>query len=161
MLQPQKQIVQHINHFLWKNHVGNYSITMQLVANKTEQGSEHMLNKSASVRSGHCRAGAASYMLPSLCIHVWTLGCVQHNTLCKLKAIHITKCWHKAIWFSREPDTVTNTTLGHTVLISLWTTLIHYSPSGILRSWIHWMCTLKFKIPDNAGKHEDHNIACH
>jgi hypothetical protein len=43
---------------------------MQLVANKTQQGSELTLNNSANVGSGHCRAGAASYMLASLFIHV-------------------------------------------------------------------------------------------
>jgi hypothetical protein len=32
----RKQIVQHLNPFLWKNHVVDYKITAQLAANKTE-----------------------------------------------------------------------------------------------------------------------------
>ena len=51
------------------------------------------------------------------CFIIYTLGCFQHNTLSKIKAIHIIKCWHKATGLSRETDTVTNTTLGRTALI--------------------------------------------
>jgi len=53
---------------------------MQLVANKTEQDSELMLNNSANVGSGHCTAEAASYMLVSLFI-LW----VASNTIHSLK----------------------------------------------------------------------------
>jgi len=36
------------------------------------------------------------------CFIIYTLGCVQHNTFCKFKAIHIIKCWHKATGLSRK-----------------------------------------------------------
>jgi len=51
---------------------------MQLVANKTEQGSELTLNNSVNVGSGHSTAEADSYMLLSLFI-LWVASNTTHS----------------------------------------------------------------------------------
>jgi hypothetical protein len=74
----KKQIVQNMNPFLCQNNVADYRITARLVANKTDEGSELMLNHSANLGSVHCSLEggdkSAPYVLMSLSMHVWYLG---------------------------------------------------------------------------------------
>ena len=80
----KKQVVQHINPFLWKIHGVNYRITAQLVANKTEARHWTCAERLSNAGSVHQWWGDAgdSYMLVSIFIHVRSLGCISYGTPC-------------------------------------------------------------------------------
>jgi hypothetical protein len=75
------QIVQHINP-LYKNHVADYRITAQVVADRTEARKWTCAERLGKCLKCPLQRGreAASYIHVAAFIDVWSLGCVVYGT---------------------------------------------------------------------------------